>query len=120
MQTLTTIAPPSPAATAGEFFRFPATSAQQRIWFLEQFHPGSPLHNVPVAVRIEGALDVAAFEWALNQVVRRHEILRTSFARRHDAPVQIVAPALTVPLPVRDLRALAPTERDAQAFRLAR
>jgi natural product biosynthesis luciferase-like monooxygenase protein len=115
----TAAVPPAVPATP-EFFRFPATSAQQRIWFLEQFHPGSPLHNIPIAVRLEGELDVPALAWALNAVVRRHEILRTSFARWHDAPVQIVAPALTVPLPVQDLSALTAVEREAQAFRLAR
>ncbi len=121
MDTLQTSVPPaSSAASATESFRFPATSAQQRIWFLEQLHPGSALHNVPLAVRVEGPLDTAALAWALNQVVRRHEILRTRFARQHDAPVQITVPALTVPLPVRDLSAAPAIEREAQAFRHAR
>ncbi|MBI4624601.1 MAG: amino acid adenylation domain-containing protein [Verrucomicrobia bacterium] len=119
METLQTSARSPLAAPAREFFRFPATSAQQRIWFLEEFHPGSPLHNVPVAVKIAGMLEVPAFERAINQVVQRHEILRTSFGRRRDALAQMVAPALAVPLPVRDLRGLPAAEREAHALRIA-
>ncbi len=64
--------------------------AQQRLWFLDQFEPGSSAYNMPFALRLKGALDVEAFERALTEVIRRHEVLRTRFATEGDEPVQIV------------------------------
>ena len=66
--------------------------------------PGAAVYNVPLAARLLGPLDVAAFEQSLNAVVARHDVLRTTFAAGADGnPNQIVAPALSVPLPVIDL-----------------
>jgi len=102
-----------------EIFAFPASSGQQRLWFLEQFQPGSPLYNVPLAVRMQGPLEAALLEQAVNQIVRRHEILRTSFDLRHRQPVQIVAPSLALKWPVDDLSSLSPEHREAEARRRA-
>src|SRR5678815_3529371 len=57
----------------------PLSPAQQRLWFLDQLEPGSAFYNLPGAVRLRGALDLKAFERSLNEVVRRHEILRATF-----------------------------------------
>lgn len=112
-------APVSPAARNPGAFVFPASSAQQRLWLLEQMQPGRPLYHVPIAVRLEGPLDAAILEGALNDLVERHEILRTGFALEDNLPVQVVAPVRAVGLPVTDLRGLAVEAREARACGLA-
>lgn len=97
----------------------PLSFAQQRLWFLDQLEPGNPLYNVPCSVRISGALDVAALERSLNEIIRRHEILRTRFTTTAGQPVQVIAPSLTIPLPVTDLEKLPRDEREARAETLA-
>ena len=93
--------------------------AQQRLWFLDQLEPGNPLYNVPCAVRISGMLNVAAMERGINEIIRRHEILRTRFTMSGGQPVQVIAASLTIPLPVTDLARLAKNERDQKAAQLA-
>src|SRR5205823_1058913 len=62
--------------------------AQQRLWFIDQLEPGSAAYNIPSAVRLRGRLDEAALERSLNEIVRRHEVLRTSFPSRDGEPRQ--------------------------------
>ena len=102
-----------------EIFAFPVSSGQQRLWFLEQFQPGSPLYNIPIAARLEGPLDAAVLEQAVNQIICRHEILRTRFDLHNGEPVQIVEPALTLKLPVVDLQAQPQNGRETEARRLS-
>ncbi|HEX8273583.1 MAG TPA: non-ribosomal peptide synthase/polyketide synthase, partial [Longimicrobiaceae bacterium] len=92
----------------------PLSFAQERLWFIDRLEPGSAVYNVPVAWRVGGALDRAALERALGEVVRRHEALRTTFPERDGAPVQTVAPFGGFALPVHDLAALPGAEREAQ------
>jgi amino acid adenylation domain-containing protein len=98
---------------------FPMSFAQQRLWFLDQLEPGKSVYNVHEAIRLSGKLDVSALEQSINEIVRRHESLRTTFAELDDNPMQIVAPSLHVPLSISDLRELAHEEREKTAFRLA-
>jgi hypothetical protein len=72
----------------------PASFAQQRMWFLDQLDAGNPAYNVPVTVRLIGRLDVDVLTRALNEVLRRHDVLRTTFAVADGMPVQVIAPAL--------------------------
>jgi hypothetical protein len=98
----------------------PALSyAQQRLWFLDQLEPDSPLYNLPTAVGLEGDLDVPALEGSLREIVRRHEVLRTRFPLRAGRPVQEIAPAVDLRLPVVDLEGLEPRRREAAARALA-
>ena len=93
--------------------------AQQRLWFLDQLIPNSVLYNVPIATRLQGPLNTYALERSLNEIVRRHEPLRTTFRAVAQQPVQSIAPASTVPLPAVDLHDLLPAQREAEARRLA-
>jgi len=98
----------------------PLSFAQQRLWFLDQLDPGQASYNLPEAVRLTGTLDSAALERAINEVIRRHEALRTTFEMTPEGrPRQLIAPTLIVALPVTDLSALPPAEREVEAQRLA-
>jgi amino acid adenylation domain-containing protein len=106
----------TPVARTGAL---PLSFAQERLWFLDRLQPGSAFYNIPTALRLSGALQVAALERALGEVVRRHEALRTTFREVADAPVQVIAPFAGFSLPVEDLSALAAAEREAELRRLA-
>ncbi|MCY1020604.1 non-ribosomal peptide synthase/polyketide synthase [Pyxidicoccus sp. MSG2] len=97
----------------------PLSFAQQRLWFLDQLEPGSPRYNLPAAVRLEGTLDAAALEHCFTEVVRRHEVLRTTFQAGQEQPVQHVRAEGTVTLGRVDLSALPAPEREAELLRLA-
>jgi amino acid adenylation domain-containing protein len=105
---------------------FPLSYAQQRLWFLHQLDRASAAYNMPAPVRLSGRLDEAALARALAAVVRRHEVLRTSFVDEDGRPVQRIGPPAAVPLPRIDLRHLAlggspsaETTREALAHALA-
>ncbi|HKS08031.1 MAG TPA: amino acid adenylation domain-containing protein [Pyrinomonadaceae bacterium] len=94
--------------------------AQQRLWFLDQLEPGLVAYNVPAAVRLVGKLDVAVLNWSLNEIVRRHESLRTTFDSVAGQPVQIVAPSFELSISVVDLSDFPAELRESEALRLAR
>src|SRR5947209_2334420 len=96
----------------------PLSFAQQRLWFLDRLEPGGPAYNVPLAVRLAGPLDAAALERSLDALVRRHEILRTTFAAGETGePVQVIAPAMKLSLAARDVEGVPEGEREAAALR---
>ncbi|HEX6373983.1 MAG TPA: amino acid adenylation domain-containing protein [Longimicrobium sp.] len=97
----------------------PLSFGQERLWLLDQLDGATAAYNVPVASRLSGALNAAALERALGEIVRRHDVLRTTFAQVDDAPVQVVAPFAGFTLPVEDLSALTDEEREAQVRRRA-
>src|SRR2546421_2282816 len=71
--------------------------AQQRLWFLDQFEPGSAEYNVPLALRLRGELDEAALRSALEALVARHEVLRTSYGAERGEPRLRVQESVEVP-----------------------
>jgi non-ribosomal peptide synthetase component F len=98
---------------------FPLSFVQQQVWQLKQLEPTNPLYNVFVAYRLIGPLNVAALEQSFNEIVRRHEILRSTFTTTNGCPVQVVHPALFVPLSLADLRDVPEAAREAEVRRLA-
>jgi amino acid adenylation domain-containing protein len=111
-------APPlEPAPRDGDL---PLSFAQERLWFIDQLMPGLSAYNIPGAVRLRGDLDRGALERALNAIVERHEVLRTTFATRRGKPVQVVVPAMPLEIDAVDLRDVPAEERQARAFELAR
>ncbi|WP_164021878.1 non-ribosomal peptide synthetase, partial [Pyxidicoccus trucidator] len=96
----------------------PLSFAQQRLWFLDQFIPDSALYNMPAPLRLEGTLDTAALERSLTELVRRHEVLRTSFPSEAGQPLQVIASPSPLSLERVDLSALPAAEREDEARRL--
>lgn len=93
----------------------PMSFAQRRLWFLDSLEPGNPAYLMPAQVELLGTLDPEALRGALNDVVARHEVLRTGFGVDDGEPVQVIRPALTLDLPLADLSGL---DAAAQAARL--
>jgi acyl-CoA synthetase (AMP-forming)/AMP-acid ligase II len=97
----------------------PMSVAQERLWQLNQVLPDTALFNILYAMRLTGVLNVAALEQSYNEIVRRHEILRTTFATVDGQPVQCITPPSTLPLMAQDLRALSEIERKVETQWLA-
>src|SRR5215216_339771 len=106
-------------AVREERVELPLSFAQQRLWFLNQWQPNTAVYNIPIFVRLHGRLDITALEQTLNEIIRRHESLRTTFVLNEGRPFQIVAPSLHLTLQVTDLSHLTEAEREAEARRLA-
>jgi hypothetical protein len=84
--------PPRPC---GEEIEIPLSYAQQELWFMERWAPGTPVYNTPMEVALTGPLDAAALGRALAEIVRRHEVLRTVYPDLSGRPVQRILPAAT-------------------------
>jgi len=102
------------------FFVFPASFAQQRLWFLDQLMPGNSFYNMPVVLRLQGQLHVSALEECLLEVVHRHEVLRTTFLMEDEQLMQVIHVTPDFSLQMSDLRGLPASEREEQANQLAR
>ncbi|WP_257236992.1 non-ribosomal peptide synthetase [Nostoc sp. 'Peltigera malacea cyanobiont' DB3992] len=98
-----------------EVFVFPASFAQQRLWFLDQLIPGNAIYNVPTVIRLTGSLKLAALEQTFNEIVLRHETLRTTFIVSDGQLLQAIAPSLTIPFSVLDLQQLPDDEQEVKA-----
>ncbi len=101
-----------------EVFVFPASFAQQRLWFLNQLAPGNPFYNVSTALCLTGSLNLTALEQAFNEIVQRHETLRTTFTLLEGELVQIIAPILSLSIPKIDLQNLSQTQQEIAALQL--
>ena len=98
---------------------FPLSFAQQRLWFLDRLQSNVSLYNIPSPLRLQFPANIPALERSLNEIVRRHEILRTTFKLVNNEPQQVVAPPQKIPLTVIDLRVYPPAQREYEAQRLA-
>ena len=93
--------------------------AQQRLWFLHKLETAGAAYHIPTFFRVEGRLDLAALGYALDEIVRRHEALRTVFREADGEAAQFVLPPAHVPLPLVDLEGMPPRERELEAARLS-
>jgi hypothetical protein len=96
----------------------PLSFGQERLWILDRLQPGSAAYIIPAALRVPGAIQVPALERAINEVARRHEVLRATIRNVDGVPVQEIRPQLHVPLAVIDLSDLAGAEREERAQHL--
>lgn len=107
------------AVPSNEVFVFPLSFAQQRLWFLHQMEPTNAAYNMPLAFRLSGPLEVDALQWALDEIVRRHEILRTTFDVLDQEPVQLISAAGNLTLAVTDLSSFPLSISEVEAETLA-
>ena len=106
-------------AASDDVFVFPASFAQQRLWFLDKLEPGQNTYNVPFAVRLTGDLKVSVVEHALRELVLRHEVLRTTLSEDESGrPIQLVAAEPHFALSVSDLRSIPHKPREVEVPRL--
>jgi amino acid adenylation domain-containing protein len=118
---LTTDAIPSISLTQQEKNTFiqPLSFAQQGLWFINQLTPDSPTYNIPIVINFKGCINLTALQDSLNEIIRRHEVLRTSFTVVDGQPVQVINQAVLLTLAVEDLRVLPESDRTQEVQRLA-
>ncbi|RCJ21836.1 non-ribosomal peptide synthetase [Nostoc minutum NIES-26] len=97
----------------------PLSFSQARLWFLDQLQPGSDVYNIPAVVRIAGRLNIFALQQSLNEIVRRHEALRTTFTTVDRQPVQIIHSNQTLTVPIINLEEYSKSDRQTQYLQLA-
>ncbi|GAB3154078.1 hypothetical protein GCM10027290_47920 [Micromonospora sonneratiae] len=97
---------------------YPLSFGQVRLWFLDQFQPGDPIYNIPMAFRVRGVLELEVLRAALGMIVSRHGALRTTFVDSGGEPVQLVRPVEDFKLEVVDLSATPADRREDEAVRL--
>ena len=98
----------------------PLSFAQQRLWFINQLAPDTPTYNIPIVINLTGHINVALLEQSLNEIMRRHDILRTNFVVNEGKPVQAIKPSASLSLSVEDLREFPESERTKQVQRLSK
>jgi len=101
-----------------QFGPTPLSYAQEQLWFLDQLTPGSPVYNMGDIVDFYGKYNPEAMRKAINDLVRRHEILRTSFSHSGGQPVQVISPEMDLPLAELDLSSLSEKEREREWTRV--
>ncbi|MEH2230338.1 MAG: non-ribosomal peptide synthase/polyketide synthase [Nostoc sp.] len=97
----------------------PLSYSQTRLWFLDQFDPNSAFYNIPIALRLVGSLKIAALEQSLQEIIHRHEALRTNFITVDGKPSQIIQTETNWTVSVVDWKHLSPTEQEIAAQQLA-
>ncbi|HEY2389798.1 MAG TPA: amino acid adenylation domain-containing protein, partial [Candidatus Angelobacter sp.] len=108
-----------PIVTVPRNGALPLSHAQQRLWILEQLDPENAAYNIPVVLKMSGQLNIPALEQGLSEVLRRHEVLRTSFPSNDGQPHLVIKPAAAWQVPVMDLSGMETAEQDMEARRIA-
>ena len=98
--------------------RLPLSFAQQRLWFLHQLEPSSSVYNIPAVLHVKGVLEIEVLTRCINEIIRRHESLRTTFPIVDGSPVQNIAPVLELEMPLVDVPTTSETERQVWIQRL--
>jgi Condensation domain len=98
---------------------FPLSFAQQRLWFIDQLEPGNIALNLSLSIGLTGSLNVKALEASFQEIVNRHEVLRTTFTTLQGQPVQVISPNLSLELPIIDLQKVLADERESKMLQLA-
>lgn len=110
---------PTSLLAENEVLVFPLSFAQQRFWILDRLEPNSAVYNIPLALRLRGALDVSVLRESLSAIVRRHEVLRASFKLQDGAPVQVICQTAEVQIRFTDLSTLPADAREQEATHIA-
>ena len=97
----------------------PLSFVQSQMWVIDQMTPGNPAYNLPYGFRLRGPLDVTALYYGFNEIIKRHETLRTTFAVRDGEPVQLIHPELKINIKVTTLDHLEPEQRECRLQALA-
>ncbi|PPT09099.1 Malonyl CoA-acyl carrier protein transacylase [Geitlerinema sp. FC II] len=106
-----------PIRPAARTENVPLSLMQEQLWFLDRLVPNNPFYNVPEAFRLDGSLEVTVLERCLQELVDRHEALRTTFSLVDGKPVQVIHPSLPCQLTTIDLRDLPETDRETEMGR---
>ncbi|WP_353769880.1 condensation domain-containing protein [Okeania sp. SIO1F9] len=96
----------------------PLSYPQQRLWFIEKMDLSSNAYNQPLTLHLVGKVDYVALQKSINQIIARHETLRTTFSEINGTPVQIIKPPFELQLPIQDLSGLTPSEQTAKLQQL--
>ena len=106
-----------PASRDGQL---PLSFSQERLWFLDQLEPGGLSYNLLAAYQLKGELNITALEQSVNEIIRRHEVLRTIFKSVDGQPEQIILPSVVITIPVLDLTGfVSEDERQSEIRRLS-
>ena len=98
----------------------PLSFAEERLWFIDQLEPGSPLYSIPFGLRLKGILNTAVLQRCLHEILRRHEMLRTRFESQGGHPVQVIEPSVSLAMPLNDLSRVPEDQRESEAIRICR
>ncbi|MBG1264976.1 non-ribosomal peptide synthetase [Nostoc sp. WHI] len=100
--------------------KLPLSFAQQRLWFVHQISPDSTAYNMLEALRLDGSPNIVALEQSLSELIRRHEVLRTTFPTVDGKPIQLIAPPTALTLPIHNLQGLSTEEQTEQIREIAK
>jgi non-ribosomal peptide synthetase component F len=92
----------------------PLSFAQQRLWFLSQLEPNSPFYNIPAAVRLRGQLNLGALQQSFNEIISRHEALRSNFQTREGQAISVISETVPLILPIFDISELPLNQQEAE------